>query len=185
APLAATAAPFAGPQHPTYRLDLAGREDVVLTRPSVLGRQLGGLHFREPGRYVVARGRIIVADLEAEDGDHRLALESGRYHVTRRAADHLLEGDFLIAAGNITDVNPALLRRVDYARVVRKGGTARRQLFALWAAAGIRGNLPGLGEVPQGARGARLDLPQPSLELRLAFSLSDLHSVNLARPFTA
>jgi hypothetical protein len=170
ATLAATAATAAGPQHPTYRLDLAGREDLVLTRPSALGRQLGGLHFREPGRYLVARGRTVIADLEAEDGGHRLALEVGRYHVTRRAVDHLLEGDFVVAAGAVTDVDPSALRRVDYARVVRKGGSARRHTFALSAIAGLHGGLLGLGTMPEVALGARADLPQISLELRLAFS---------------
>jgi hypothetical protein len=173
ATLAATAATAAGPQHPTYRLDLAGREDLVLTRPSALGRQVGALHFREPGRYLVARGRIVVADLEAEDGDHRLALESGRYHVTRRAADHLLEGDFLVTAGAVTDVDPVALRRVDYARLVRKGGSARRHSLALSAMAGLHGGLLGWGAMPEVTIGARLDLPQISLELRAAFDVCD------------
>jgi uncharacterized caspase-like protein len=34
--LAATSRTVAGPQHPTYRFDLAGREDLVLTRPVAL-----------------------------------------------------------------------------------------------------------------------------------------------------
>jgi hypothetical protein len=178
ATLAETASTAVGPQHPTYRLDLAGREDLVLTRPSLLGRQLGALHFRQPGRYLIARGRTMIAELETEDGDHRLTLESGRYHVTRRGVDHLLEGDLVVAAGTVTDVVPAALRRVDYARVVRKGGTARRHTFALSAALGARGSVLGLGEAPQWMLGARVDLAQLSLELRLAVAFGDYGGKN-------
>jgi hypothetical protein len=57
--------------------------------------------------------------------------------------------------------------------VVRKGGTARRHTFALSAAMGVRGSVLGLGEAPQWTLGARVDLPQLSLELRLAFAFGD------------
>jgi hypothetical protein len=171
ATLAATAATVTGPQHPTYRLDLAGREDLVLTRPGLLGRQLGGLAFRQPGRYLVWRGRVAVAELDSDDAGHRLALEAGRYHVVRRGRDYLLEGDFAVAAGEVSDVDADRLHRVDYARVVRKGGTGRRRSFALNAVTGIRlGRETGAASVT--ALGGRWDLPQLSVELRLALGLS-------------
>jgi hypothetical protein len=175
ATLAATAATVAGPQHPTFRLDLAGREDLVLTRPALLGRQVGGLAFQKPGHYLVWRGRVAVAELDSDEAGHRLALEVGRYHVVRRGVDHLLEGDFVVAAGQVGEVDADRLRRVDYARVVRKGGTGRRRSFALNALAGLR-----LGRELSGAYlaglGGRWDLPQLSVELRLTLGLSSNHS---------
>ena len=34
---ASTASTWAGPQHPTFRIDLGGREDLVLARPASMG----------------------------------------------------------------------------------------------------------------------------------------------------
>ncbi|MGZ3442152.1 MAG: caspase family protein, partial [Polyangia bacterium] len=50
--LAATSRTVVGPQHPTFRLDLGGREDLVLTRPGGEHRNIGTLAFARPGIYV-------------------------------------------------------------------------------------------------------------------------------------
>lgn len=51
--LLATSRTVAGPQHPTFRFDLTGREDLVLTRPVASSQRIGTLVFAEPGRYFV------------------------------------------------------------------------------------------------------------------------------------
>ena len=46
--LAATSRTVVGTQHPTFRLDLGGREDLVLTRPGAEHRNVGTLAFTAP-----------------------------------------------------------------------------------------------------------------------------------------
>src|SRR6185312_7227965 len=90
--LAATSRTVVGPQHPTFRLDLGGREDLVLTRPGGEHRNVGTLAFSRPGVYVVhktSQEGPVVAELAADDGGGRIALDAGRYYVTRREPDHL------------------------------------------------------------------------------------------------
>ena len=89
--LAATAATVVGPQHPTFRFNLGGREDLVLTWPAHKGQQFGFLSF-DSGTYLVHRSRsegAIVAEVSVSEGRRRLALEPGRYFVVRRARSHL------------------------------------------------------------------------------------------------
>ncbi|HEU4410186.1 MAG TPA: protein kinase [Polyangiaceae bacterium] len=50
---------------------------------------------------------------------------AGVYFVQGRAPDHLLEGEVKVAPGQSLEVADGALRRVAYARLVRKGGSAR------------------------------------------------------------
>jgi hypothetical protein len=178
--LAATAATIGGPQHPTYRWDLGGRSDVVLTRPFTAG-SLGTLEV-EPGSYLVheraAEGPVVaeVASTQAA----RIGLSPGGYFVSRRADDHLLEGVFRVEAGRTTRVDPVLMRRLDYARVVRKGGTALRSTLQVFTQVGVRGSLLDLGPAVRAEVGTRLDLSDLSLQLRVAAGGSDVDGVRLA-----
>jgi hypothetical protein len=181
--LAATSRTLYGPQHPTYRYDLGGREDLVLTRPGAEYRAIGTLAFLRRGFYVVhrhsAEGSVVAEVLVSDDGGRRMALDSGRYFVTRHETDHLEQGRFDVRPQQLTQVMPELMARLDYARVVRKGGTLRHISGSLFAATGLRGSLLGLGEAWQTSIGGRLDLHQFSLELRLGFAQSDLDNMRL------
>jgi hypothetical protein len=181
--LAATSRTLFGPQHPTYRYDLGGREDLVLTRPGDSYRALGTLTFSRRGFYVVHRGRsdgsVVAEVLVADDAGRKMALDSGRYFVTRHETDHLEQGRFDVRAREQTSVEPQLMARLDYARVVRKGGTERHATGSLFAAAGLRGSILGLGPAWHTLVGARLDLKQFSLEARLAFAQSDVDNGRL------
>jgi hypothetical protein len=181
--LAATSRTLYGPQHPTYRYDLGGREDLVLTRPGAEYRALGTLAFLRRGFYVVhkhsADGSVVAEVLVSDDGGRRMALDSGRYFVTRHESDHLEQGRFDVRAQQLTQVMPELMARLDYARVVRKGGSERHLSGSLLAATGLRGSLLGLGLSWQTALGARLDLHQVSLELRLSFGQSEVDNQRL------
>ncbi len=173
--LAATSRTVVGPQHPTFRLDLGGREDLVLPRPGGEHRNVGTLAFARPGVYVVhksAQEGPVVAELAADDGGGRIALDAGRYFVTRREPDHLEQGRFDVAAHGTTLVAPEAMARLEYARVVRKGGTVRRAAGSLFADVGVRGEIFDLGVAWRTEVGARLDLRQLSLALRLGFSQS-------------
>lgn len=165
--LAASAATLAGPQHPTYRFELGGRDDLVLTRPGDATR-LGLVTF-PPGSYLVHQGGAegpMVAEVIA-DQPRRLALPPGVYHVTRRARDHLLQGEFRVEAATTRTLDPANLRRLDFARVVRKGGTERDLAANAFVGGAVRGALLDLGLASGAVAGTRLDFPFLALEARV------------------
>ena len=173
--LAATSRTVVGPQHPTFRLDLGGREDLVLTRPGAEHHNVGTLAFLRPGVYIVHKNSQegqVVAELATDEGGGRIALDAGRYFVTRREPDHLEQGRFDVTAHATTTVAPESMARVEYARVVRKGGTMRRSAGSLFADFGVRGEVFDLGTAWQTEVGGRLDLRQFSLALRLGFGQS-------------
>lgn len=167
--LAATNVTIAGPQHPTYHLELKGRDELVLTDVRTARSGIGVLEFEEPGRYLVedpAQGTA-VAEVTLEGGARPLALQSGHYRVTRRARDHLLQGEFHVRQGEATRVATGQMARVDFARVVRKGGTPLVAVASAFATGGVRGSIYGGGAAWQTALGARFDLAELSLEARL------------------
>jgi hypothetical protein len=173
--LAATAGTLVGPQHPTYHLELGGRRDLVLTRPGLRARGMGRLELAEPGSWLVQkedRDGEVVAEVSAAAPGVRLAVEPGRYLVTRRADDHLLEGMVAVASDEVRVIGRSRMRRVDYARVVRKGGTERTQALSLYAGGGARGALVSLGPALGPVVGVRLDRPALSAELRLSLGFA-------------
>lgn len=163
--LAATSTTAAGPQHPTFKVDLGGREELVLAHPGTSGggtsaAHVGHLDLRQPGWYFIRRARdgVLIAEVTNETAGRPLALPAGRYEVLERSPDHLLSGTFSVSPSGSTTVTESDLRRIEFGRVVRKGGTSRTRAFALFAAAGLRGSLLGLGAAPSVGVGARLDL---------------------------
>src|SRR5262249_4294049 len=172
--LAATTSTVAGPQHPTYRLELGGRDDLVLAEPGARHGHMGTLLFPQPGAYLVKRtaGGAVIAELTTEDVGRRLSLDAGRYRVVRRDSSYLLESDFSVMEGADTWVRPETMQRVDYARVVRKGGTERTRALSAFVSAGARGDLLDLGTAWLAMLGLRLDLPSLSLEARLGYASS-------------
>jgi hypothetical protein len=183
--LAATVITAAGAQHPTYRLELGGRDDLVLTEPGPEHgrRDIGALEFPHGGSYAVQAGGAtgnIVAELVTESPGGRLSLDAGRYFVTERAPEYLMQGTFVIEPGQLTVIDVGKLRRIEYARVVRKGAGPRAHALSAFAETGVRGDILGLGVAARADVGARLDLPRLSLELRLGWSESRHGNARLA-----
>ena len=164
-----TASTWAGPQHPSYRIDLSGRDDLVLSRPGALspGAPLGHITLTEPGSYVVRREGEpgLTAEVSSDSVNRPLALRPGRYEVIRRASDHLLTGTFQVSIASSTGVTPDKMRRVEFGRAVRKGGTASTSAVSVFAAGGLRGPLLGLGVALSAGVGARMDLRRVSAML--------------------
>jgi hypothetical protein len=123
--LAATADTLAGPQHATYRLDLRGRDDLILTRPGKDNAVWGTLELAKAGWYIVERddGRV-VAEVHAAGSGRRLVLQPGRYRIVAREPEYRLESDLTLGAGDHAVVTPEHMRQAPYARIVRKGGAS-------------------------------------------------------------
>jgi len=133
ATLRASSRTLAGPQHATFRDEVRGRQDVVLTQPAAATR-MAAIEV-PPGRDVLVMagsgtGRII-GEIAATDRTRRLTLRPGRYFIRQRADNYLLEGTVAIAAGPARFVVDSELSRVAYAALVRKGGRDRQDAFAL------------------------------------------------------
>jgi hypothetical protein len=170
--LAATNTTFVGPQHPTYRVELKGRDDLVLTSLSASPAEVGILAFREPGAYLIqeAEGeRRTIAEVALLTGQVRhLAVSSGRYQVTRRASDHLLQGEFEVRPANTTEVRDESMGQIAYARMVRKGDGGVGSALSALAVGGVRSPLlEDIGVAWRVGAGARYDLPEITFELRV------------------
>ena len=179
--LAATSTTAAGPQHPTFKVDLRGREDLVLARPGASGggtsaAHVGHLNLRQPGWYFIRRASdgAVIAEVTSETAARPLALAAGRYDILERSPDHLLSGTFSISTSASTTVTESDLRRIDFGQVVRKGGTRRTRAFGLFAEGGLRGSLLGLGAAPTVGVGARLDLTGVSALMGIDEALSSV-----------
>jgi hypothetical protein len=176
--LATTAATLGGAQHPTYHLNLGGRDDLTLTWPGA-SRDRGVLLFAGAGRYLVQQegsNGPVLAELTSERGGGRLALPAGPYFVSERRRDFLRQDQFLVTAGATVTIEPEQMQRVEYARAVRKGTVERSHALSVVALGGVRGELLELGTAWRSALGLRLDLTAVSLELLASFGQSLQHN---------
>jgi hypothetical protein len=124
ATLRSTSRTWAGTQHPTYRFELSGNASAVLSEPR-RSAQRAQLVFPEGRDYLVLRGGEtgpVVAEVVAGARTRRLSVRPDRYFLRGRASAYVLEGELSVAAGQTRVVDDALLERVEYARLVRKGG---------------------------------------------------------------
>jgi len=113
----------AGIQHPTFRYELGGQGEIVLSQLRLDGQRAT---VRLPtGRSFLLFERdsdgAVVAEVGAEDRARAISVKPGRYFVRGRGRDHLLEGTIRALPGAEVRVDVATLERVDYARLVRKG----------------------------------------------------------------
>jgi hypothetical protein len=171
--VAATAETVAGPQHPTYRLELKGRQDLVLTRPGRADRSGAVLVFGEPGSYVVQSGRhaAVVAEVHVAPGRaRRISVAAGRYRVTHRTPDRLARGEVTAAAGSQVRVAAAELAPIARETYALKGYSDAPSGLGLFAAGGVRGEVLGLGYAPRGEVGLQLDVSHLSIEGRLGYA---------------
>ncbi len=165
-----TRATTAGPQHPTYRYDLRGRGDTVLTW--VRDAATAGLVLAGGGDYLVVDGATgrVVAEVAARAAGDVLALRPSTYRVSRRDDDALYEGEVALVAGVATEADAHLTRRVEYARLARKGGGSAH---AVWVEGGVRGPLgAGVEAAPMARLGYALDLRWLSLRPHVSVSTS-------------
>jgi hypothetical protein len=122
--LRASSRTLAGVQHASFRYDLSGHGDLVLTRLVGQTGPRARLQFPPLQSYLVMRddaGGPVIAEVALRDARRRITVRPGRYFVRGRGRDHLLEGTVQVRAGEDRVIDPAKLRRIAYARLVRKG----------------------------------------------------------------
>jgi hypothetical protein len=165
--LHATLATSAGPQHPTFRYDLVGQQDVVLTYPRTAGAESGRVAFDRPGWYFVQKPQGgIVLELVSR-GSEEVALPTGTYQVVRRGTEQLETASLTVSSATRSTVSSLSMTRLAFGRAVRKGGTKlRSSAFALSISPVVRTPLLELGFATGGDIAARVDGSVGSLELR-------------------
>jgi hypothetical protein len=167
--LAASSRTLAGPQHPTFRYDLRGRGDFPLTM-LVPGRR-ATMRFPGGRAYLVFRdhpGGSVVAEVGAYDRHRAVMVRPGHYFVRGRGPDHLLEGHVTVATAQSVTVEDHDLERIEYARLVRKGGGELPRVHGLEGGYRFRTSLYGGGNLCHGPFAAyRLELQRLTLASRL------------------
>jgi hypothetical protein len=146
ATLRMTSRTFAGTQHPTFQYDLRGRGQLVLTRPQLQAASRATIMFPRGLEFLLMRdseaGPVIV-ELLASDQPRGLSLPPGRYFVRARAAELMYEGSIDAAPGASTGIDVDHMARVDYAKLVRRGGSSeRRQAHGPLLGVSVRSRLP-------------------------------------------
>jgi hypothetical protein len=174
--LRATSRTLAGTQHPTFQFELRGQEWLVLTRPGTAEHSRGQLVFPGGIGFLVMEGSEhgpVVAEVGPTDLGRALSVRPGGYFVRGRARDVLLEGTVASVADESRTVETETLRRVAYARLVRKG--ARDSELAQSPQLGIaaRSQLPNSAEACWGPIvGYHLDFTKASFVGRLGLCTS-------------
>lgn len=125
ATLRASSRTLFGTQHPSFRYDFAGQGGVVLTRPELFAATRATLAFPPGVGFLVLRDGsdgAVVGEVGPHARQRSLSVRPGRYFVRGRGSDALYEAELELAAGHTTQLDPSTMQRVDYARLVRKGG---------------------------------------------------------------
>lgn len=123
--LRATSRTAAGTQHPTFRYDLRGSGEVVLTRPTDHKGTRTQLQFPPGMDFMVMRDHAegaVIGEFSASTPQRQISVRPGRYFVRARASDVLLEGTIVAEPGTSHAVDTDAMDRIEYARLVRKGG---------------------------------------------------------------
>jgi hypothetical protein len=174
--LRASSRTVAGPQHATFRHDLAGHGDLVLTRLAGTAGQRAWLRFPPGQTYLVLKDDAdgaVVAEVGMRDARRRISLRPGRYFLRGRGRAALLEGSVSLAAGQDRLVDDGELERIAYARLVRKGQGILSRSHGLEAGGRGRSPLDNSDRPCVGAfAGYALEVPGLSAGARLAWCRS-------------
>jgi hypothetical protein len=146
ATLRMTSQTFAGTQHPTFEYDLRGHGQLVLSRPQLRAAARATVVFPSDLEFLIMRDSptgSVVVELQASDKRRELSLEPGTYFIRARAAELMYEGTLRAALGASTSVDVRQLSRVDYAKLVRRGGApAPKQAHGPLLGVSVRSALP-------------------------------------------
>jgi len=177
--VATTLGTATGPQHPTFRLDIQGRDDLILTRPGLSGLGYGQIRLDVPGWYFVRRPDGTLAAEIHSHGREMLALEPGPYEVARRDPSALEVAAITVGEGRATAISSTAPRPVPFGRMVRKGG-GPETAYGLAIATDVRTPIADLGPAFGLAAAGRVDLPAVSIELRVRVGRASEDGMRLA-----
>ena len=152
--LRSTSRTQAGIQHPSYRYDLRGKGTLTLTEPGRRDPRRGQLQLPADKAVLLMRSTAqgqVVAEVGARARSRLLSLRPGRYFVRARGRTVLHEGEARVVAGTTTSIALGDLDRIEYARLVRKGGTDKHIVHSLALGASARSALPNAATVCPGA----------------------------------
>lgn len=144
ATLRSTSRTWTGTQHPTFHYDLRGRGELVLTRPLAHAAQRAHFEFPPGLGFMLMRGGAdgpVAAELERAGASRTLSMEPGRYFVRARAPDVMYEGYVEAASGSSRAIELRELKRIDYARLVRRRGGELERAHGVDAGMSIRSQL--------------------------------------------
>jgi hypothetical protein len=168
--LRATSRTLNGTQHPTFRYELGGHGEMVLTTLRGDG-QRALVSFPYGTSYLVfedSEDGAVVAEVSAHGRTRRLSVKPGRYFVRGRSAEFLLEGTLVVRPAEQRQVREQDLDRIEYARLVRKGGNDRTRTDSVVTGYSLRTSLWRGGTLCQGPfAGYAIDLRYLSLAPRV------------------
>ncbi|RKH41812.1 caspase family protein [Corallococcus llansteffanensis] len=121
-----------GLQRPTFRMDLRGRGELVLSEPLQARGRLT-LDVKAPGRWLVlsSESGTLVAELEKGEGPTTLAVAPGAYRILLRADEGFLERSVTVPLDGNASVGGAPLEQAARLRLARKGGAGSTLLLAV------------------------------------------------------
>ncbi len=141
-----TVASRGGIQHPTYRFDLRGAGDLVLTR---LGERTGIVQWPEAveGHFILFSSdrKVVVAEFDKSAGRvAELGVAAGDYVVKQRLSDHLAMQRLRVGAHEVAEVDPDAMERVAFADDYAKGNLVtveevRYGRLGVWLSLGLVG----------------------------------------------
>lgn len=121
-----------GLQRPTFKMDLRGHGELVLSEPQrALGRLT--LDVKAPGRWllIASESGALVAELEKGEGPTTLAVAPGAYRLLLRADEGYLERSVRVPFDGAVSVGGEPLEQASRLRLARKGGPGSSMLVAV------------------------------------------------------
>jgi caspase domain-containing protein len=116
-----TALVAATPQHPSFRMNLLGRQDLPLTNLERGESWMALAQEAGPLQVVHLQSGAVLAELPAGSHAVRIALPPGRYLVRRRADSHTYAKEYQVPAGEVTRVTESDLELIGETRLALKG----------------------------------------------------------------
>jgi hypothetical protein len=183
ATLRATSLTLAGVQHPTFRYDLSGQGALVLTRPEEHLAERALVNFPGESSVLVLRGRgdgPVVAEIRRGKHGRTVSLPPGHYTVRAHGEHVLYEGELEASPGSSLHLELTDMRRIEYARLVRKGGSGETFAHSIQAAALLRSALANAQTACLGASvGYAMDLTQLGLYAGVSACTSSFSNAHL------
>jgi len=175
---------FAGMQHPTFHFDFRGQDALVLTRLGAGAGTRSTLIFPKDIGFLVMQDNAdgaVMAEVGPRDSARSLSLRPGRYFLRGRASDVLLEGAVTLHAGGAQTIDTGTMKRVEYARLVRKGEGTRSFAHGAELGAAARTRVANAETLCVGAAlGYRFELEQLGMLARLGACTSRMDNATLS-----